>query len=132
MFNSFILTENFTNGFSYSILSILSMTSIICGILVITSKNPIVSVLFLIGLFLSVASYLMTLGLNFIGLSYLLVSPIRVRVRESARHWSCHLCTTISRTIAYRRTSTPSTASGTDRAQSSRHCAPTVAKPPSS
>ena len=73
MFNSFILTESFTNGFSYSIISLLSFTSIICGILVITSKNPIVSVLFLIGLFLSVASYLMTLGLNFIGLSYLLV-----------------------------------------------------------
>jgi NADH-ubiquinone oxidoreductase chain 6 len=45
----------------------------LCGILVIISKNPIVSVLFLIGLFLSIASYLIILGLNFIGLSYLLV-----------------------------------------------------------
>jgi len=49
------------------------LLAILCGILVITSKNPIVSVLFLIGLFLSIASYLMILGLNFIGLSYLLV-----------------------------------------------------------
>jgi NADH-ubiquinone oxidoreductase chain 6 len=45
----------------------------LCGILVIISKNPIVSVLFLIGLFLSISSYLIVLGLNFIGLSYLLV-----------------------------------------------------------
>lgn len=39
----------------------------------IVSKNPIVSVLFLIGLFLNIASYLLMLGVNFIGLSYLLV-----------------------------------------------------------
>jgi len=40
---------------------------------VIVSKNPIISVLFLIGLFLSIASYLILLGISFIGLSYLLV-----------------------------------------------------------
>lgn len=49
------------------------MLAILSGILVIISKNPIVSVLFLIGLFLSIASYLIILGLSFIGLSYLLV-----------------------------------------------------------
>jgi NADH-ubiquinone oxidoreductase chain 6 len=54
-------------------LDILSLLSILCGILVIISKNPIVSVLFLIGLFLSISSYLIILGLSFIGLSYLLV-----------------------------------------------------------
>jgi len=43
------------------------------GILVIISKNPIVSVLFLIGLFLCISVYLILTGLNFIGLSYLLV-----------------------------------------------------------
>lgn len=47
--------------------------AILCGILVIISKNPIVSVLFLIGLFLSISGYLILLGLHFIGLSYLLV-----------------------------------------------------------
>lgn len=73
MNNIYILNEIFTNGFRVEILDILSLISILCGILVIISKNPIVSVLFLIGLFLSIASYLMTLGLNFIGLSYLLV-----------------------------------------------------------
>merc|ERR1712225_42694 len=51
----------------------ISFVAILCGIFVIISKNPIVSVLFLIGLFLSISSYLMLLGINFIGLSYLLV-----------------------------------------------------------
>ena len=69
----YILNESFTNGYRSEILDIISLSAILCGILVIISKNPIVSVLFLIGLFLSIASYIMILGLNFIGLSYLLV-----------------------------------------------------------
>lgn len=69
----FILSENFTNGYRAEVLDIISLFSILCGILVIISKNPIVSVLFLIGLFLSISSYLIILGLSFIGLSYLLV-----------------------------------------------------------
>jgi len=73
MVNLFILNETFTNGLNYSIISFISLTSILCGIFVIVSKNPIVSVLFLIGLFLNIAGYLMMLGMNFIGLSYLLV-----------------------------------------------------------
>ena len=39
----------------------------------IISKNPVVSVLFLIALFFSIAGYLMFLGLSFIAFSYLLV-----------------------------------------------------------
>lgn len=74
LMNSFFLShETFTNGFSIEILDILSFISILCGIFVITIKNPIVSVLFLIALFFSIATYLILLGLNFIGLSYLLV-----------------------------------------------------------
>jgi len=69
----FVLSETFTNGYRTEILDLISLISILCGILVIISKNPIVSVLFLIGLFLSISSYLIILGLNFIGLSYLLV-----------------------------------------------------------
>src|SRR5271155_4710013 len=68
-----LLNETFTNGYRVEILDIISLVAILCGILVITSKNPIVSVLFLVGLFLSISSYLIVLGLNFIGLSYLLV-----------------------------------------------------------
>jgi len=73
MTNLFVLNETFTNGLNYSVINFISLTSILCGIFVIISKNPIVSVLFLIGLFLNIAGYLMMLGLNFIGLSYLLV-----------------------------------------------------------
>src|ERR1700709_2527369 len=69
----YILIETYTNGYRVEVLDIISLISVLCGILVIISKNPIVSVLFLIGLFLSISSYLMVLGINFIGLSYLLV-----------------------------------------------------------
>jgi NADH-ubiquinone oxidoreductase chain 6 len=47
--------------------------AIICAIFVIVMKNPIVSVLFLIGLFANISFYLILLGLSFIGLSYLIV-----------------------------------------------------------
>jgi NADH-ubiquinone oxidoreductase chain 6 len=43
------------------------------GIYTILSKNPIVSVLFLIGLFSTISCYLILIGLSFIGISYLLV-----------------------------------------------------------
>lgn len=69
----FVLNETFINGYRSGILDFISLVSILSGILVIVSKNPIVSVLFLIGLFLSISCYLIVLGLNFIGLSYLLV-----------------------------------------------------------
>lgn len=73
MSNLYILNETFTNGLNYNTVNIISVLSVLCGIFVIISKNPIVSVLFLIGLFLNIAGYLMMLGMNFIGLSYLLV-----------------------------------------------------------
>lgn len=69
----FVLNETFTNGYRTEILDYISLICVLSGILVIVSKNPIVSVLFLIGLFLSIACYLIILGMNFIGLSYLLV-----------------------------------------------------------
>lgn len=73
MYSLFVLNETYTNGYRVEVLDFLSLDSIICGILVIISKNPIVSVLFLIGLFLTISCYLIMLGINFIGLSYLLV-----------------------------------------------------------
>ena len=68
-----LLNEFTTSGFLNIYLTIISIFAIFCSIFVIISKNPIVSVLFLIGLFISIAIYLMLLGLNFIGISYLLV-----------------------------------------------------------
>jgi NADH-ubiquinone oxidoreductase chain 6 len=69
----YIFKEIVFNGYKDIFLDFLYVAAIICGILVIITKNPIVSVLFLIGLFLSISCYLIMLGLNFIGLSYLLV-----------------------------------------------------------
>jgi len=71
--NLYTIFDSTINGYDNEYLELLSIISIICGILVIVSKNPIISVLFLICLFLSVSGYLILLGLNFIGLSYLLV-----------------------------------------------------------
>jgi NADH-ubiquinone oxidoreductase chain 6 len=71
--NLYIINEVFTNGYKDLFLDFFSLSAILFGILVIISKNPIVSVLFLIALFLSISAYLILLGMNFIGLSYLLV-----------------------------------------------------------
>jgi len=69
----YILLDNNTNGYNVELLDFLSLFAIFSGIFVIISKNPIISVLFLIGLFLCISSYLILLGISFIGLSYLLV-----------------------------------------------------------
>ncbi len=60
-------------GYQTFFVFIFSLICISLGISIIISKNPIFSVLFLIGLFFGIAIYLILLGLNFIGLSYLLV-----------------------------------------------------------
>ena len=73
MSSLFVLSDFYTNGYRVEVLDIMSLFAILSGILVIITKNPVVSVLFLIGLFVCIASYLSLLGLNFIGLSYLLV-----------------------------------------------------------
>ena len=73
MYNFLFIHENYFSGYIDKSLIIIDIVCIISAILVIVSKNPIISVLFLIGLFLSVASHLLISGLSFIGLSYLLV-----------------------------------------------------------
>jgi len=55
------------------ILYTLSLFLILFGLFVIISKNPIISVFFLIILFLSVSVYLILTGIVYIGISYLLV-----------------------------------------------------------
>lgn len=65
--------ELFTNGYVTGSLDIISLLALLCGISIIINKNPIVSVIFLIGLFASISTYLILLGLTFIGLSYLIV-----------------------------------------------------------
>ena len=72
MLNLFFLPSVF-NGFSPELLNILIVISLLAGVFIIISKNPIVSVLHLIVLFSSISCYLIFLGAKFIGLSYLLV-----------------------------------------------------------
>ena len=73
MFSLFIYNEWFTNGYKEIFLDIVSLFAVLCGIFVLVSKNPIISILFLIGLFLNIAGYLILVGINFIGISYLVV-----------------------------------------------------------
>jgi NADH-ubiquinone oxidoreductase chain 6 len=55
------------------LLDVLAFAALFSGILVITSKNPVISVLFLISVFLNVAGYLVLLGVAYLGLTYLIV-----------------------------------------------------------
>lgn len=71
--NLYIVSVDLINGLYPIVLDVLSLIAILSGVLVITTKNPIVSVLFLISLFLVIAVYLIIIGMHYIGLSYLLV-----------------------------------------------------------
>lgn len=55
------------------LLDLLAFGAVLSGVLVITSKNPVISVLFLISVFVNAAGYLLVLGVGFIGISYLIV-----------------------------------------------------------
>lgn len=55
------------------LLDLLALGAILSGIMVITAKNPVISVLFLIAVFLNVAGYLVLLGVAYLGLVYLIV-----------------------------------------------------------
>ena len=71
--NLYLIFDKETNGFLVEVLDILSLICILFGVYTIIIKNPIVSVLFLIGLFSTISCYLILIGLSFIGISYLLV-----------------------------------------------------------
>jgi NADH-ubiquinone oxidoreductase chain 6 len=55
------------------LLDLLTFLSVLSALLVITAKSPIISVLFLIAVFINLAGYLILLGINFIGLAYIMV-----------------------------------------------------------
>ena len=65
--------DSVNNGFNLGFINIFYLSAILSGVCTIVYKNPVVSVLFLIGLFTSVASILILIGFNYIGLSYILV-----------------------------------------------------------
>jgi len=54
----YLLNEVYTSGYVWNILDMISIFAVFCAISVIINKNPIISVLFLIGLFASISCYL--------------------------------------------------------------------------
>lgn len=55
------------------LIDILAFATIFSSVLVITSKNPVISVLFLISTFVNAAGYLLCLGIGFIGITYIII-----------------------------------------------------------
>lgn len=55
------------------LLDSMSLLAILSSVLVITSKNPVISVIFLIFLFINTAIYLILLGIGFVGISYIII-----------------------------------------------------------
>jgi len=54
-------------------INLLAFGSLLSSVLVITSKNPVIAVIFLISVFINAAGYLILLGIGFIGISYIIV-----------------------------------------------------------
>lgn len=59
--------------FNNFVLDVLSFVILLLGFLVITSQNPVLSMIYLIGVFLFTSGYLILIDITFIGLSYLIV-----------------------------------------------------------
>ena len=55
------------------LINILAFSTLLSGVFSITSKNPVISVTFLIGTFVLSAGYLILIGINFVGISYIIV-----------------------------------------------------------
>jgi NADH-ubiquinone oxidoreductase chain 6 len=51
----------------------LAFTTLFSSLLVITAKNPVIAVVFLISVFMNAAGYLILTGINFLGISYILL-----------------------------------------------------------
>jgi len=54
-------------------IDILAFGTLLSSVLVITSKNPVIAVIFLIAVFVNAAGYLILLGIGFVGISYIIV-----------------------------------------------------------
>ena len=55
------------------LLDILSLGAILSSILVITARNPVIAVIFLISVFINAAGYLLITGVSFVGITYIIV-----------------------------------------------------------
>ena len=65
-----IIIINFMKNF---LIDLLAFAALFSSVLVITSKNPVIAVIFLISVFVNAAGYLILLGIGFIGISYIIV-----------------------------------------------------------
>ena len=54
-------------------INLLACGTLLSSILTITAKNPVISVIFLISTFVSAAGYLILIGIQFLGLSYIVI-----------------------------------------------------------
>jgi NADH-ubiquinone oxidoreductase chain 6 len=54
-------------------INFLALVTVLCTIFSITSKNPIVSIIYLISSFVSAAGFLILIGIQFIGISYIVI-----------------------------------------------------------
>ena len=72
MLNLVVLYDQL-NGSLLAFLDLLALVPVILAIFIIVTKNPVISVLYLILLFSCIAGYLILLNVVFIGISYLLV-----------------------------------------------------------
>jgi NADH-ubiquinone oxidoreductase chain 6 len=54
-------------------INLLAFGTLLSSVFSITSKNPVVSVIFLITTFVQAAGYLILIGINFIGISYVVI-----------------------------------------------------------
>lgn len=68
-----VVVDFLSNGYKSESLDLFSIIALLFGTVVIVIKNPIGSLMCLIGLFGAISVYLIIIGLNFIGFSYLIV-----------------------------------------------------------
>jgi NADH-ubiquinone oxidoreductase chain 6 len=68
-----VVLDFVSNGYKSESLDLFSVIALLFGTIVIIIKNPIGSLMCLIGLFGAISVYLIIIGLNFIGFSYLIV-----------------------------------------------------------
>lgn len=54
-------------------INLLAVGTLLSGILTITAKNPVISVIFLILTFVEAAGYLILIGIQFLGISYIVI-----------------------------------------------------------
>ena len=54
-------------------IDLLAFGTLLSSVLVITSKNPVIAVIFLISVFVNAAGYLILIGVGFLGITYIIL-----------------------------------------------------------